>query len=146
MTTKRRTTIDQIMQYMWGDLSRYEQMVVRRLQYAGERLIVQARQHGSYKDQTGNLRSSIGYVIVKNGSIIGGSGFSPVKGGSEGSKEGKSLAVEIASQYRQGIALIVVAGMNYAAYVEAKGFDVLTSSEILANRIVPEMLQNLGIK
>ena len=35
--------------------------------------------------------------------------------------------------------------MNYAAYVEAKGFDVITSSEVLASRIVPQMLRNLGI-
>ena len=140
------------MQYMRDELSAYQQMVVRKLQYAGERLIIQARQHGSYTDQTGNLRSSIGYVIVKDGQILTGSGFNTIpprvrREGDvyNGSKEGQSLAKEIASKYKRGIALIVVAGMNYAAYVEAKGFDVLASSEMLAEKIIPPMLQKLGI-
>lgn len=145
MTIKRTTPISQIMQYMDDRISAYEQVIVRRLSYAGEQCVTQAREHGSYTDQTGNLRSSIGYVIVRNGVIISGSDFRVVKQGSEGSSTGKALAEEITSKFSKGIALVVVAGMNYAGYVEAKGRDVLTSSEILAGRIVPELLSNLGL-
>lgn len=152
MTIRRTTTTKQIMQYMQDELSVYERIIIRRLAYSGEMCIKQAREFGSYKDQTGNLRSSTGYVIVKNGQIIEGSGFNKVPpkkiypGDSYiGAEEVHSFAQKLASEFPRGIVLIVVAGMNYAAHVEAKGYDVLTSSEILANRIVPQMLNQLGL-
>lgn len=145
MAIKRITPMKQIMQYMQDELTAYERIIIRILARCGEKCVIQAREFGSYQDQTGNLRSSTGYVIVKNGQIINASGFEPVKGGAEGSSEGQSFVQKLASEFPQGIALIVVAGMNYAAYVEAKGKDVLTSSELLANRIVPQMLSQLGL-
>ena len=39
--------------------------------------------------------------------------------------------------------IVVVAGMNYAAYVEAKGYNVLASAEHLAERELPRMLEKL---
>ena len=36
--------------------------------------------------------------------------------------------------------------MNYAVYVEGRGRNVLTSSKLLAERIVPKMLADLGIE
>lgn len=146
MGIKRITPMKQIMQYMQDELTAYERKIIRSLAYCGEKCVTQAREFGSYQDQTGNLRSSTGYVIVKNGQIISGSGFSSVSGGSEGTQVGLTFARQLASEFPRGIALIVVAGMNYAAYVEAKGYDVLTSSEILANRIVPQMLNKLGLE
>ena len=41
--------------------------------------------------------------------------------------------------------LIVVAGMNYAAYVQRKGYDVLTSSELLAEQLVRQLKLNAKI-
>lgn len=146
MAIKRITPEKQIMQYMQDELNAYERVIIRRLAYCGDECVTQAREFGSYQDQTGNLRSSTGYVIVKNGQIISGSGFSSVSGGSEGTQVGPTFARQLASEFPRGIVLIVVAGMNYAAYVEAKGYDVLTSSEILANRIVPKMLNKLGLE
>ena len=43
----------------------------------------------------------------------------------------------------KGVALVVVAGMNYAAYVEARGKNVLSSAEHLAERELPRMLEKL---
>ena len=40
------------------------------LQAGGEKFIEVARRSGSYKDQTGNLRSSIGYIIAKDGEVV----------------------------------------------------------------------------
>lgn len=145
MAIKRITPTKQIMQHMDNELAAFERVIIRRLQYMGEKCIVQARDHGSYQDQTGNLRSSVGYVIVRNGAILSGSNFDTVKGGSEGQSEGRSFAQELASKFTKGIALIVVAGMEYASYVEAKGYDVLTSSEMLAEREVPKLLSKLGL-
>lgn len=50
------------------------------------------------------------------------------------------------SENSKGIVLIVVAGMNYARYVEKMGLNVLDSSEMLAKKLVPIMLNDLGFK
>ena len=69
-----------------------------------------------------------------------------MKGGGQGSSEGKAYVQTLVSKFPQGIALIVVAGMNYASYVSAKGYNVLDTAEVLAQRLVPQMLQQLGFK
>ena len=127
--------------------------IIRDMCYVGEQCINQARSVNSYKDQTGNLRSSIGYVVVEDGNIIQMSSFETVppknpKQGDKytGSEDGKSFAKELASQYPSGICLIVVAGMKYATYVSAKGLDVLDSAELLADKEVSKILKKLGFK
>ncbi|SFS30783.1 hypothetical protein [Lutibacter maritimus] len=94
------------------------------LQYLGEKFVNEARSNDTYKDRTGNLRSSIGYIILKDGKIIE-SNFSGKK---VGKNKGAEIANEIKTEYPDGYVLIGVAGMNYAAAVEAKGFDVITGA------------------
>lgn len=122
--------------------------LLRRLHYVGERVLNQARANSikSYKDQTGNLRSSVGYVIAVDGRVVETSSFEVVKKGHKGSQGGKDFALQKVSEFPRGIVLIVVAGMNYAQHVTDRGRDVLDSSELLANRLVPEMLRKLGLK
>lgn len=120
--------------------------ITRVLRFVGEKAVNEARANGTYKDQTANLRNSIGYVIVLNGKIID-ENFSTSARGSVPSTEnpvkyGKDLAYEIAKGQSE-IALIVVSGMKYGAYVEARGYNVLTSAEQLANVQVPLLLKQL---
>jgi hypothetical protein len=56
------------------------------------------------------------------------------------------MVEELAPQYTCGIALIVVAGMEYAATVAAKGYNVLDSAELTAQALVPKLLQQLKDK
>ena len=56
--------------YLEEQIQRIEQQTIYNLSYVGERCLNEARSTNSYKDQTGNLRSSIGYVIVKDGKIV----------------------------------------------------------------------------
>ena len=49
---------------------RAEEKILKLLMAGGEKFVAIARKSGSYKDQTGNLRSSIGYVIAKDGEVI----------------------------------------------------------------------------
>lgn len=56
-------------------------------------------------------------------------------------KSGQTIAEKVGKETK-GVALVVVAGMNYAAYVEAKGYNVLSSAEHLAERELPRMLEN----
>jgi hypothetical protein len=101
-----------------------EKRTLISLQYQGELFVNKARLSGTYRDITGNLRSSIGYVILKNGVEVD----SNFIGNSDGSLKGKNVANEVAKQYPKGYVLIGVAGMDYAAYVEAKNYDVITGS------------------
>ena len=98
--------------------------ILKSLQYIGETFVNKARTSGNYKDRTGNLRSSIGYIILNNGKVIDAN----FTGDNTGQSEGKRVANEVADEYPDGYVLIGVAGMKYAAYVEAKSFDVITGS------------------
>lgn len=135
----------EVIDYLDKRIAAVEKAVLYNFGVIGERVLNAARSTNSYKDQTGNLRSSIGYVIVKDGRIVQSSDFAVVKDGDKGNKEGKAFARELAREYDKGIVLIVVAGMNYGVHVSNKGKDVLESAELLAEKLVPRMLATLGL-
>jgi hypothetical protein len=117
--------------------------MIRTFIYVGEACVKRARRrgskksasNGSYMDQTGNLRASVGYVVLYNGTVQGKSNIAA---------EGQKLIEELMPKYRTGLILIVVAGMNYAAHVEARNYDVLTSAELKAEELIPKMLKKIG--
>lgn len=127
-------------------VARQERVLVNTLSYVGERCVNKARTSGSYTDRTGNLRSSIGYVVAVDGQIRTMSDFSGIKSGGEGASIGQNYARELVSKFPQGIVLIVVAGMHYAKYVAAKGFDVIASAELEARNLVPKLLKQLTVE
>lgn len=156
------TTESEINAAIKRELERIDKAVVYNLQFVGEKCIIHARSLPSpnprnfpnfphipphqpnYIDWTANLRSSIGYLILRDGKVVTQGGFEAVGNGTEGAKEGRKYAKEIAARFPKGYALIVVAGMNYAQYVSDRGYDVLDSAELLAEREVPKMLETLG--
>ncbi len=144
MPIKNLTPEGAISDFIGQQVERVTSALIYNLCAVGEQVLNQARSTNSYKDQTGNLRSSIGYVVAVDGEVVQSSSFEVVKDGADGSRDGKSYALELVKQFPEGIVLIVVAGMNYASYVSAKGYDVLDSSEVLADRLVPEILKQLG--
>lgn len=146
MPIKRITPPAQIDRFIEAKVERLKTALVYNLCAIGEQVLNAARLTNSYKDQTGNLRSSIGYVVAVDGEIVQMSSFDVVKEGGEGAKGGKAYAMQLVRDFPKGIVLIVVAGMNYASYVSAKGYDVLDSSELLADKLVPQMLGKLGFK
>lgn len=124
------------------------QEIVRRqveaLQQLGEMCVAHARsipKEQGFEDQTGNLRSSIGYVVFVDGVAVH-SLYEEVKGGSIGAKTGEALAHKV-GQGTQGVCLVVTAGMNYALHVESRGRDVIASAEQLAERELPRMIEQL---
>lgn len=130
-----------------AEIERADMLTIRALSLLGEMCVIEAKdrpQESSWYDQSGNLRSSIGYVIVRDGKIVTYSEFNQVKQGSDGVKEGKELAKELAKKYTSGYALIVVAGMNYAELVEAmESKNVLASAELFAKQEMPKMMAKL---
>lgn len=141
MPISQQTQMQSIDAFLQAEIAKKKKALINTLKYVGESCINEARSNGDYMDQTGNLRSSIGYIIFDSGNIVKTGGFSQTKSGNEGQKKGKDFANELVSS--GGIGLIVVAGMKYAAYVETKR-NVLTSAELLAERLVPDLLRQLG--
>lgn len=146
MPIKQTTPMLEIDRYMEQRLKSLELATIRSLMYCGEVCLNVARSTNSYKDQTGNLRSSIGYAVAVDGRIINQSDFQTVKKGGHGSKQGAEFTKKIARRFPKGICLIVVAGMEYAIHVENRGYDVLDNAELTAERIVPKILKQLGLK
>lgn len=146
MGIRQITPASEIDRYIERQVERLIKAAIYNLQFIGERCLNAARETNSYKDRTGNLRSSLGYVIVCDGKIVYQSDFEVVMKGDSGAKTGIQYAKEVVRQFPEGIVLIVVAGMNYASYVSATGRDVLDSAELLADKLVPQILKQLGFK
>ncbi|BBQ09244.1 MULTISPECIES: hypothetical protein [Elizabethkingia] len=128
-------------------LEDFDNDTIYYLNRAGMEIVNYAKEHRTYEDQTGNLRNSTGYVVLKRGIIVGekfetgerGEKFdteSP-KGEEVGLNFAKSLAREFAStEY----ALVIVAGMDYASYVEDVNHrDVLNHSKNFAPSVLEKM-------
>ena len=147
MGMRMTTPMSEVNAYLKAEAERIHRLTIRALAYLGEQCVSLARDRApelSWIDQTGNLRSSIGYIITHKGSIIQYSDFKQVKQGSEGTKTGKDFATEIAKQFSGDYVLVVVAGMNYAEYVEARdNKDVLSTPELFAKKELPKMLEKL---
>ena len=118
--------------------------IMRALARLGEECVIRARNRSgddSWYDQTGNLRSSVGYGAYDYGKKYVESAFDTIKNGGEGSTEGQNYLHEIAELYQKCFALVIVAGMSYAEYVEAKdNKDVLASTELWARKQVNEYI------
>lgn len=146
MAIKPNFTKDDVRKRFDAFLNEIEKKQIDRLQRLGEMCLVEARTNKGYMMQTGALLSSTGYEIFVDGVAIH-SQFDAASGAESnaaetGIKSGQSIA-ETIGKGTKGIALVVVAGMNYAAYVEAKGYNVLSSAEHLAERELPRMLEKL---
>ena len=144
MPITQLTPMSEIERYTEEQIERLKISILRTFMYIGEACLNKARSADSYKDQTGNLRSSLGYVVAVDGRVVYQSDFQTVKQGRDGSEKGAAFAKKLVRRFPHGVCLIVVAGMEYAAHVKNKGYDVLDSSELLADRIVPSMLKQLG--
>jgi len=122
-------------------IDRFEKEKTRKmfevLSYVGIESVKFAKQNHTYEDQTGNLTSSIGYAIIHDGKIQKSMMMA---------EESAKVIDELARQYTNGMVLVVVAGMEYAAAVESKGYDVITGSSMYADsELLPFMRERLGI-
>lgn len=147
MGIKMSTPMSEINAAIRAEVERANMLTIRALAYLGEQCVMKARGRSgeeSWFDQSGNLRSSIGYVIAQHGKIVKYSAFNQVMSGSDGTRVGKELAEELVRNYSNDYVLIVVAGMNYAELVEAMdNKDVLASTELWVRKELPNMMAKL---
>ena len=120
---------------------RLDKAVIFRLNYLGESLARYAKDNHTYTDQTGNLTNSIAYAVARENKIV-------TTGGNNQPGEGAETAQKVLQEYVSTLthtySLIVVAGMNYAAYVEAKGYNVILPAELKAKTEFPEVMRKLS--
>ena len=80
-------------------------------------------------NDTGALRSSVGYAVGKRGETVRISDFGVIMQGADGSRKGKALAERLVSEYSTfDYVLILVVGEEYAVYVEAIENKIVLSS------------------
>ena len=98
----------------------------------------------SYQDQTKNLTSSVGFVVVEDGNIIYEYGFEQESATAVvGPEEGKVYARQLAPIDTSGLYVVVCAGMNYAKWVEIRGLGGMTAGEQGLRERVRTRLQQL---
>lgn len=132
--------IDQVLRELEKDLQACRQAVLLEMMYAGEEAVKLQRGSHKYLDQTGNLTSSIGYIVLDHGKVVSMSNFEAApaakkrgrpKGSKSGSAIGKTKAAELAKKYAtDDMALVIVAGMDYASHVEARGGNVIDTAQL----------------
>lgn len=133
--------------------------MIMYLSYIGDKMTTHARTitrghaTGGFDDQTNNLRSSIGFRILKDGNPVKDGGFKTEGDGKDGNGgEGKTAAQNALNNFTDdpristdGWTLIVVAGMNYAKHVEDKGYNVLFLTNIELEREIEKLKKKLGL-
>lgn len=147
MGIKSNIPMKEIEDILRDRIEKAQRVIIKTLKYVGEACVSEARSNGDYIDRTGNLRSSIGYVILNNGKIESENLKASSRGTdrTQGVSEARGFIRELSGKYNKGIVLIVVAGMKYASYVEATR-NVLSSARLLAKKEVPRMLKEIGFK
>jgi hypothetical protein len=99
---------------------------------AVDRARAKTKDDGGFGNITWNLRGSIGMCIVQQGQIIE-TYFPPIGKGDEGTKIGTETAQRLAT-YGAGkddIVMYIVAGMNYASFVQSVDRDVIKGSTLI---------------
>ena len=110
--------------------------VARKLAYAGEAAITAQKNAYSYTQRTGNLLSSTAYAVLE------GEEQQVQMAGtqSEGVAAKKLIGVQPKANNKR-ISLILVAGMNYSAFVSARGYNVLDTARQVATIAANELLK-----
>lgn len=112
--------------------------IPKALEKAGKEIVQDARDSKTYKDRTGNLTASMGYGVYQYGKECSIGGFGGGKGEEQGRIELEQRAKELS---HLPFCLIIVAGMEYAVYVERCGYVVLDHARLMSDSIIQDALQ-----
>lgn len=95
-----------------------------------------AQQKGNYQNRTGNLRNANGFCVVLNGEITK---MEVLTDGShpEAVQQTENLMI-YAPKDKDG--LYLANGMDYASFVESRGYEVIMSEKLYAERQIKKKL------
>jgi len=125
--------LDDIQRIQRDFADRVEREVDHVMKVTGEFFVRDGRKVNTYRDVTTALRNSIGYGIKENGNIT-----QQLTQGGEG---GQAAEAAIAEAEDDEKTLVLVAGMGYAAAVEARGYDVISGSVEVAKRNFDKLMK-----
>ena len=127
MAIRAKFDINKIFEGVYAAVEDIQDAVIQAMIAACSQTVANARRLDTYKDRTTLLRSSIGYVLYDHGEKVT-ENFEAKGGenGSEGVALGKAVAEQAAASWPDCIVAVVVAGADYALYVESKGYDVIS--------------------
>lgn len=122
----------------------YDKAAIDEMIRIGEELVKVARLDKNvaklYTDRTANLRNSIGYIVIHNGEVIISSfdgntppdtRYADKADAAMAHAKGLDYAMQVSRQLdKNKTYLVLVAGMEYAVYVEGKGFGVLSGADV----------------
>jgi len=141
MGIKAKFTYSDIERAINKDLISIEKNILSIMSRVGEEFVSDAKNavnispsafpKGDYTDQTANLRSSIGYFILRDNQIVSEN----VSGTMSGTSKARNVLTQIG--YKSGYRLVGVAGMEYASNLESRGYNVITSQQL-------DLIVNLG--
>lgn len=144
ITTNRE--LDQMLEQQFADIDNL--FFQRLIELCDERIELQREKVSpeGYNDQTGQLRSSVGYIIYRDGKIRH-ENFELAPYGTDkapGLKAGRELAL---SQLRitEGWGVVLVAGMDHAGWVQAMGRSVLASAYFHLEYDIEYILRNISV-
>jgi len=111
------------------DVEEWFDELVDHYRQSGIAFVERAVAKATFNNITWNLRSSIGYLIIYNGEVVEAY-FKDLVAGTEGQAVGEDYALFVAKliDEGEGLSMALVAGEEYAYYVEAKGKDVISGS------------------
>lgn len=100
-----------------------------------------------FNDDTGNLRSSIGFILLYFGQVVYKDFQLSPRGTDKdtGLRNGLAYAEKLGRDYSSGWAIITVAGMEYASWVEALGYDVITGSSLGIEKKLEQAFKNVAM-
>lgn len=149
----------QIREMLERKVEAVEDDIADALAYIGEDSVAEARVKSDalpkdFTDRTGNLRSSYGYAVLKDKEVTDDGMVSPTvtsNKGADGGATGRSAGEAYLDKVKRkaphkGLALVVVAGMDYAGEVQARGYDVLNSAELRMRKGVDALAKSLRSK
>lgn len=135
-----------ISKYLDGKAANLEKLVIKHFVEVGKAFMLSARNPHTYRNITGGLESSIAFVVIQDGRIVhedfklAVSGYNRIVGIAKARAFINTLRSEIPAR---GVSLIVVAGAEYAAYVEARGHDVITGSSLGAKKHLRQAVEDI---
>lgn len=99
---------------------------------AGEEAVHVQKVESDYLNHTLNLRNAPGYAVVVNGEEIARNVPADGAHGEAKAKTNKTLD----NADKSGTGIIIADGMEYASFVSSKGYDVVDSALLHANKVL----------
>lgn len=133
---------------------RLKKVLDMKILQLAEEAVSHAKHNKGYKDRTANLKNSISFALFYDGELVTKL-IGKIPKPEEAPKEHQGVE-SCLEQYcseqgvvkPKGYSLVVVAGMEYGAYVEYKGYNVLKLTEYYLQdemrKILEETLEEIG--